>query len=301
MSARGIVRTAVLPVGGLGTRILPASRPKPNGILPIVDDPLIHCALEEAIRAGVRQVIFVTHRDDASEAGSTFSLEKREETLAELGGFFPSDVTYRFVRQAGSLGLGHAIGCARALVAEEPFLVIVPDEFVAAAEPAAVQLVEAFGRFGQTIVAAAPADGSAAPHGSVEAFAFEPRLYRVTRIRRASRETSALAIAGRFVFTPEFFDHLATTPAGARGEIELADALQAQLAARPIFACELAGERFDCGSRLGLLSATLRFGLRHPALAETFAAIASAAGTAPLRSSAIAADSAHSGTRTVND
>src|SRR5262249_31222739 len=139
------------------------------------------------------------------------------------------------------------------------------------------------------------------PHGSVEAFAFEPRLYRVTRIRRASRETSALAIVGRFVFTPEFFDHLATVPVGTCGEIELAEALQAQLAARPMFACELAGERFDCRSKPGLLSATLHFGLRHPVLAETFAAMASRAATAALRSPAIAADRALSLARTVND
>ena len=298
MSARGIVRTAVLPVGGLNTGSLPAPKGAPKDLLPIVDKPLVHCAVEEALRAGVRRVIFVAHRSNQTiaELESSFG-----QPLAELRRCFPPDITYRLVRQPAPLGLAHAIGCARALVAEEPFLVIVPHELVDAAEPAAAQLVEAFGRFGRTIVAAAPANGRAAPHGAMEAFAFEPRLYRVTRVRRASRETSALAIVGRFVFTPEFFDHLATVPVGARGEIELAEALQAQLAARPMFACELAGERFDCRSKPGLLSATLHFGLRHPVLAETFAAMASGAATAALRSPAIAADRALSVARTVND
>ena len=286
MSARGIVRTAVLPVGGLNTGSLPAPKGAPKDLLPIVDKPLVHCAVEEALRAGVRRVIFVAHRNDQTIAEPETSFE---QPLAELRRCFPPNITYRLVRQPAPLGLANAIGCARSLVAEEPFLVIVPHELVDAPEPAATQLVEAFGRFGRTILGAAPADRSAAPHGSVEAFAFEPRLYRVTRVRRASRETSALAIAGRFVFTPEFFDHLATVPVGARGKIELADALQAQLEARPMFACELAGERFDCRSKPGLLSATLHFGLRHPVLAETFAAMASAAATAALRSPAIAA------------
>jgi len=298
MSARGIVRTAVLPVGGLGTRMLPVPKAAPKDPLPIVDKPLVHCAVEEALRAGVRRVIFVTHRNDLTFAELETSFE---QPLAELQRCFPPDITYRLVRQPAPLGLAHAIGCARSLVAEEPFLVIVPHELVDATEPAAAQLVEAFGRFGGTILGAAPADGRAAPHGSVEAFAFEPRLYRVTRVRRASRETSALAIAGRFVFTPQFFDHLAAVPAGARGEMELADALQAQLAARPMFACELAGQRFDCRSKPGLLSATLHFGLRHPVLAETFAAMASAAATAALRSPAITAERALSVARTVND
>jgi len=298
MSARGIVRTAVLPVGGLDTGSLPAPKVAPKDRLPIVDKPLVHCAVEEALRAGVRRVIFVAHRSDQTIAELESSFD---QPLAELRRCFPPDITYRLVRQPAPLGLAHAIGCARALVAEEPFLVIVPHELVDAAEPAAAQLVEAFGRFGRTIVAAAPANGRSAPHGAMEAFAFEPRLYRVTRVRRASRETSALAIVGRFVFTPEFFDHLATVPVGARGEIELAEALQAQLAARPMFACELAGERFDCRSKPGLLSATLHFGLRHPVLAETFAAMAGGAATAALRSPTIAADRTLSGARTVND
>jgi len=278
--------------------MLPVPKAAPKDPLPIVDKPLVHCAVEEALRAGVRRVIFVTHRNDLTFAELETSFE---QPLAELQRCFPPDITYRLVRQPAPLGLAHAIGCARSLVAEEPFLVIVPHELVDATEPAAAQLVEAFGRFGGTILGAAPADGRAAPHGSVEAFAFEPRLYRVTRVRRASRETSALAIAGRFVFTPQFFDHLAAVPAGARGEMELADALQAQLAARPMFACELAGQRFDCRSKPGLLSATLHFGLRHPVLAETFAAMASAAATAALRSPAITAERALSVARTVND
>jgi UTP--glucose-1-phosphate uridylyltransferase len=287
MKLQNPVRKAVFPVGGYGTGILPATKATPKELLTVVDKPLIHYAVEEALRAGTRQMIFVTHRskraiedhfDKAYELEGALALQNRYELLAELRHAFPPDVTYLFVRQSEPLGLGHALSCARVLVADEPFLVIVPDELLDAPTPAAVQLVNAFRRCGHPTLGALPQGGGDGVHAYVESVRMAQGVGRVTRLHApAERVIGAAPVAGRFVLTPAVFDYLATTPPRANGEIELADALAAMLTAHPLVACELDGERFDCGSRLGYLAATVHFGLRHPVVGEKFASIVRAA------------------------
>jgi UTP--glucose-1-phosphate uridylyltransferase len=277
------VRKVVFPVGGYGTGILPATKATPKELLSVVDKPLIHYAVEEALRAGMRQMIFVTHRskraiedhfDKAYELESALALQNRYELLADLRHSFPPDVTYLFVRQPEPLGLGHALSCARVLVADEPFLVIVPDELLDAPVPAAAQLLDAFRRWGKPVIGTLPPDERTGVHAYVDRVRMAPGVSRVTRIHGPAQPGPGSApVAGRFVLTPAVFDHLATTPPRASGEIELADALAAMLATHPILARELDGERFDCGSRLGYLAATVHFGLRHPVVGEQFATI----------------------------
>ncbi len=277
------VSKAVFPVGGYGTGILPATKATPKELLAVVDKPLIHYAVEEALRAGMRQMIFVTHRnkraiedhfDKAYELESALVMQNRYELLAELRQLFPRDVTYLFVRQAEPFGLGHALACARVLLGDEPFLVIVPDELVDAPVPAAVQVLDTFRRWGQLTLATLPPTEGAPVHASVDSVRMAPRVARVTRIYGPSEAGAGTApMAGRFVLTPTVFDYLATTPPRDSGEIELADSLAAMLAVHPIVARELEGERFDCGSRLGYLAATVHFGLRHPVVGAQFATI----------------------------
>ncbi len=234
---QGPVRKAVFPVGGYGTGILPATKAMPKELLAVVDKPLIHYAVEEALRAGMRQMIFVTHRnkraiedhfDKAYELESALVMQNRYELLAELRQLFPRDVTYLFVRQAEPFGLGHALTCARVLLGDEPFLVIVPDELVDAPIPAAVQVLDTFRRWGQLAIATLPPGEGAPVHASVDSVRMAPRVARVTRIYGPSEAGAGTApMAGRFVLTAPVFDYLATTPPRDSGEIELADALAA--------------------------------------------------------------------------
>jgi UTP--glucose-1-phosphate uridylyltransferase len=277
----GAIHKAVFPVGGFGTELLPATKAAPKELLPVVDKPLIHYAVEEALRAGVRQMIFVTsrtkraiedHFDKAYELESELARQHRDDLLAELRRLFPPDVTYQFVRQPEPRGLGHAIACAQVLVGGEPFLVIISDELLDAPVPAALQLVNAFRRWGEPLVGTAVAADGSSPAAWVEGVDIGPRMSRVTRIRGAAAP-SAAPVAGRFVLGPRIFDFLKTTPPRASGEVELTDALASMLATEPVLARDVEGVRFDCGAKLGYLAATLHFGLRHPALGEAFAAL----------------------------
>jgi UTP--glucose-1-phosphate uridylyltransferase len=288
MNRAGVVRKAVFPIGGLGTGILPATKAAPKELLPIVDKPLIQYAVEEALRADIRQMIFVTNRnkrsiedhfDKAYELEAALAVQRRCELLSELRRLFPPDVSYQFVRQPTPLGLGHALTCARTLVGNEPCLVIVPDDLLDAQVPAAQQLLNTFRRWGQTVIGTLPDGcGSAGVGGFVEGVAMSPGLARVSHVRAPRLPTAgAAAMAGRFVLVPEVFDFLATTPPHANGEIELADALQAMLGSCSMVAHQLDARRFDCGTKLGYLEATLHFGLRHPLLGAPFAAMVKSA------------------------
>jgi UTP--glucose-1-phosphate uridylyltransferase len=286
-----LVGRAVFPVGGYGTGILPATKVTPKELLSVVDKPMIQYAVEEALRAGVRQMIFVTHRskraiedhfDKAYELESALTVQNRYELLAELRRLFPPDVSYMFVRQPEPLGLGHAIACARVLVADQPFLVVIPDELFDGPTPAAAQVLAAFGRSREPVLATMPA-GAERAHAYVETRDPTPHFTRVHRIHGPSVAAPATAapVAGRFVLTPAVLDYLATTPPRPSGEVELADALSAFLATHPVVARELDGERFDCGSRLGYLAATLHFGLRHATVGAEFATLVQRAAARP--------------------
>jgi UTP--glucose-1-phosphate uridylyltransferase len=308
------VRRAVFPVGGLGTGILPATKAAPKELLAVVDKPLIHYAVEETVRAGVRQLIIVTsrskraiedHFDKAYELESALALHNRYELLSELRRLFPADVSFQFVRQSEPLGIGHALGCARALLGDEPFLVVVPDELIDAPMPAAAQVADAFERFGKPVIGVAPS-GPSGPPGELVGVPFAPGDYRIGAPSGAvGQPAQPLALAGRAVLTPEVFDFIDTTPPRAHGEVELADALASFSASRALIGRELEGRRFDCGTKLGYLGAILHFGLRHPAVGEPFGAMVRAAAAeraAPARPAALrAARSPGEDARAVND
>jgi UTP--glucose-1-phosphate uridylyltransferase len=278
------VRRAVFPVGGLGTGILPATKAAPKELLAVVDKPLIHYAVEEVLRTGIRQLIIITsrgkraiedHFDKAYELESALALHNRYELLSELRRLFPADVTFQFVRQSEPLGIGHALGCARVFLGDEPFLVVVPDELIDAPRPPSRQVIDDFERFERPIVGVVPA---AAANADLAGVPFAPGLFRLAPSAGATGGPAVpLALAGRLVLTPEIFDFLATTPPRAHGEIELADALLALAANQPLMARALEGKRFDCGTKLGYLGAILHFGLRHPTVGESFAAMVRAA------------------------
>jgi UTP--glucose-1-phosphate uridylyltransferase len=283
-----IVRKAVFPVAGLGTALLPATKASPKELLPVVDKPLIHYAVDEALVAGAREMILVTgrskrpiedHFDKAYELEATLALQARHDLLAELRSLFPRDVTFAFVRQPAQYGLCHAIACARPLVGDDPFLVIVPDELADAPVAPAAQLVAAFARTGTTVlgVGARGSEAQSGTHGFISGSATGPRSLRVSRAS-LERTRDALPLAGRYVFTAAAFAHLESAPRGTTGDGEIVDALQTLLAESPVHAYELEGVRFDCGSKLGYLAATLHFGLRHPVLGRAFAEIVRRAG-----------------------
>jgi UTP--glucose-1-phosphate uridylyltransferase len=283
------VRRAVFPVGGLGTGILPATKAAPKELLAVVDKPLIHYAVEEVLRAGVRQVIIITsrgkraiedHFDKAYELESALALHNRYELLSELRSLFPADVTFQFVRQSEPLGIGHALGCARVFLGDEPFVVVVPDELIDGALPAATQVIDTFNRLGRPIIGVAPAGQALAELSGVP---FSPGLYRLNPPAGTAHQPAApLALVGRHVLTPQVFEFLATTPPRSHGEVELVDALAAYAANHALIGRELEGKRFDCGTKLGYLAAILHFGVRHPAVGEAFAAmVRDAAGERP--------------------
>ena len=207
------VRKAVFPVGGFGTGILPATKAAPKELLAVVDKPLIHYAVEEAVRAGVRQLILVTNRskraiedhfDKAYELESALALHNRYELLSELRRFFPQDVSFQFVRQPQPLGIGHAILCARTVVGDEPFLVVVPDELIDGTVPASTQLIDAFDRFGHTVIGLSPpTGGSVAAAGHLTGIQFSPVIYRIGRGPDPSiQRPLPLPLAGRFLLGP---------------------------------------------------------------------------------------------------
>jgi UTP--glucose-1-phosphate uridylyltransferase len=282
MTTQRIVRKAVFPVAGLGTGILPATKAAPKELLTVVDKPLIHYAVEEASAAGIREMILVTsrnkraiedHFDKAYELEAVLALQKRYELLAELRKLFPVDVSYACVRQQEHLGLGHALACARTLVGNEPFAVILPDELIDAPRPAIGQLIDTFARTRQSVLAVHRMNGHPdTPHGYVRGVAAGRRLHRVTGVRATlNGDTDVLAMAGRFVFTPEIFDYLAKLEPNADGELDVVDAVSGLLGEQQVLAYEVDGERFDCGAKLGYLAATLHYGLRHPQLGASFA------------------------------
>src|SRR5262245_26025726 len=277
-----VVRKAVFPVAGLGTSILPATKAAPKELLTVVDKPLIHYAVEEAAAAGIREMIFVTsrnkraiedHFDKAYELETVLALQKRYELLGELRRLFPPDISYACVRPQEALGLGNAIACARAVVGDEPFAVVLADELIDAAKPGIAQLIDAFRWSGQSVLAAYRPNGYAGtPQGFVDGTPLGRRRYRVTSASSSPRSNaSELALAGRFIFTSEIFDHLGPQDPNAEGEIDLVDALDGLLNEQQVLARELDGERFDCGTKLGYLAATLHYGLRHPQLGAPFA------------------------------
>jgi UTP--glucose-1-phosphate uridylyltransferase len=278
------LRKAVFPVAGMGSRFLPVTKASPKEMLPIVDKPLIQYAVEEAAAAGITEMVFVTgrnkraiedHFDKAYELET--ELEKKHKTtlLDVVRSVLPEGVRCIYLRQAEPLGLGHAVLCAQPVVGNEPFAVILADDLMDSKPPAMACMAQVFAREGASLlgVEEVPRDQTQS-YGIVTIDKMSDDLARIHSIVEKPKPAVApsnLAVIGRYVLTPRIFELLAAVTPGAGGEIQLTDAISALLAHEKVFAQRLPGRRFDCGSKLGYLQATVEFGLRHPETGEAFA------------------------------
>jgi len=283
------IRKAVFPVAGLGTRFLPATKASPKEMLPIVDKPLIQYAVEEAAAAGITEMIFVTgrgkrsiedHFDKAYELEAELASHGKLKQLEEIQSLLPDNLHYSYVRQSEALGLGHAVLCARPLVGDEPFAVVLADDLIDAEVPVLKQMIELHEQHNSSIVGVqnVPLDQTY-QYGIVRPQSMGVRIHRVADIVEKPKPEDApstLGVVGRYVFTPEIFDYLERVIPGTGGEIQLTDAIAAVLADHPVLAYEFKGQRYDCGSKIGYLEAAVVFALKHPAVAEQFGAFLSA-------------------------
>ena len=280
------IRKAVFPVAGLGTRFLPATKTVPKEMLPIIDRPLIQYAVDEAIEAGCDTLIFVTNRykhavadyfDKAYELEQKLEKAGKTEQLELIRNVLPPGVRAVFVIQHEALGLGHAVLCAKAVVGNEPFAILLPDDLIwnRGASGALKQMADASQASGASMIAVQ--DVAADQTGSYGIVATDPFVGRAGRIReivekpRPDVAPSTLAVVGRYVLSPRIFDLLEATKPGAGGEIQLTDAIATLLAEEAVNAFRFQGTRFDCGTHLGLIEATIRYALDHEKLSEAAA------------------------------
>jgi UTP--glucose-1-phosphate uridylyltransferase len=276
------VRKAVFPAAGLGTRFLPATKAQPKEMLPLVDKPIIQYGVEEATASGVDRIIIVTGRGknaiedhfDINVELEAFLEARGKSGLAQEIRAISEAIHVAYVRQGEPLGLGHAVLCARDLVGEEPFAVILADDVYDAEPPALRQLIDVFERFDGPAIAVerVPWD-RVSSYGVIAGEKIDDRVYRITDlVEKPPREEapSDLAIIGRYVLTPDLFPILAETRSDRTGEIQLTNGLRQLLKQRPLYAVEVVGSRHDTGNKLGYLRATVHFALRRPDLAGPF-------------------------------
>jgi UTP--glucose-1-phosphate uridylyltransferase len=280
------VTKAVFPVAGLGTRCLPATKSIPKEIMTLVDRPLIQYAIDEARAAGIEEFIFVTARgknaledyfDSAPHLEEELRARGKGEALAALEATNMASGAIAYVRQQRPLGLGHAVWCARRLIGDEPFAVILPDDVIAAQTPCLAQMVEAHTETGGNIVAAmeVPREMTGA-YGILDVESSQGRLSQVCGMVEKpapEKSPSTLAVIGRYILTPKVLHNLAQGEKGVGGEVQLTDAIATEIGGQAgVYGYRFEGERFDCGSIAGLLQATVAFGLMHPDLAPRFGA-----------------------------
>jgi UTP--glucose-1-phosphate uridylyltransferase len=275
----------VFPVAGLGSRFLPATKAQPKEMLPIVDKPLIQYAVEEAVAAGITEMIFITgrnkraiedHFDKAYELEAELEAAGKHALLETIRNVIPKHINCIFIRQSEPLGLGHAVLCARPVVNDEPFAVLLADDFMdvdAGQAPVLAQMVERYAREGASILAVQEVPrAETRQYGIVSATPYLDNLERVHGIVEKPQPDvapSTLAVVGRYVLNSSIFDRLETLDKGAGGEIQLTDGIAALMQDEAVLAYRYAGQRYDCGSKLGYLKATLAIGMKH---AETGAA-----------------------------
>lgn len=277
----GKVRKAVLPVAGLGTRVLPAAKVTPKEMLNVVDRPILSYIIEEGRAAGIEHFVFVTGRgkgaiedyfDHHVELEAQLEAKGKLDVLADIRRDLPKPGEMSFVRQMAPLGLGHAVWCARDIIGDEPFAVMLPDMLMMAEPAALAQATAAFEQVGGNIVVVEPApEGQAHKYGIVALDGQAGRLNRMTGMVEKpapGTEPSNLFISGRYVLQPEIFDRLAKHRKGAGGEIQLTDAMADLMADQPFYALEYDGTTYDCGYKLGLLRANVAYALKRPDLAE---------------------------------
>jgi len=277
------ISKAVFPVAGLGTRFLPATKASPKEMLPIVDKPLIQYAVEEAVAAGISEMIFVTgrnkraiedHFDKAYELEAELAARQKNDLLAQIGQIKPDHVQCFYVRQAEALGLGHAVLCAERLVRDEPFVVILADDLLQAEVPVMRQMTEMYGHYGCSIIgveAIRPEQSNA--YGVIRGTPVAERLLKLEAIVEKPLPANApsnMGVVGRYLLTPSIFRHLHALQPGAGGELQLTDAIAALLTSEAVLSYQFDGKRHDCGTKQGYLEATVTLALRHPEVADEF-------------------------------
>jgi UTP--glucose-1-phosphate uridylyltransferase len=278
------VTKAIFPVAGLGTRFLPATKSIPKEIMTLVDRPLIQYAIDEARAAGIKEFIFVTSRgkgaledyfDHSHELESTLRKAGKEDLLEALRDTNMESGAIAYIRQHKALGLGHAVWCARRLIGQEPFAVILPDDVIAAEKPCLQQMVEAHAETGGNMVAAmeVPSEKTSA-YGILDIRDDMGALVSVKGMVEkpaANTAPSNLAVIGRYILTPKIFQHLNRLKSGAGGEVQLTDAIAEEISrSNNVYGFRFRGQRFDCGSKAGFLQATVAFGLAREELHDEF-------------------------------
>ena len=280
------VRKAVFPVAGLGTRFLPATKVMPKEMLPLVDRPLIQHAFEEARDAGIEEFIFVTgrqkemleeHFDFQPELEKTLQDRGKEAELEKVRASEMGESQLFCTRQAKPLGLGHAIWCARKLVGDEPFAIMLPDDVVLTDKPCLKQMVEAYNETGGNLAAVmtVPREQTS-KYGILDIDKDEGKLVSIKGLvekPKPEEAPSTLSIIGRYILQPEVFDHLSKFEKGAGGEIQLTDAMAKLIGKQPFHGFRYEGQRYDCGSRVGFIEANIAFAMQDPEIGKTIQSI----------------------------
>lgn len=278
------ITKAVFPVAGLGTRFLPATKASPKEMLPIVDKPLIQYAAEEAIAAGATELIFITgknkrsiedHFDNAGELEAQLEASGKKEILAMLKAILPSHVSCIFIRQPKALGLGHAVLCAKPVVGDAPFSVILADDLIDADVSVTKQMSDVYLAKGRSVLGVEDVlPSETGSYGIVDAQEVETNLLKVNSIVEKPKPKDApstLAVVGRYIFTPTIFNCLEKVKPGKGDEIQLTDGIADLMQLEEVFAYRFSGKRFDCGSKLGFMKANVELALKHPELRDSFA------------------------------
>jgi UTP--glucose-1-phosphate uridylyltransferase len=296
MRTNGAIQTAVFPVAGRGTRFLPATKASPKEMLPVVDKPLIQYAVEEALAAGARRLVFITgaskraiedHFDSDQELEKLLEAQGKTKLVQQLRSVLPSYASCIYIRQNAPLGLGHAVLCAAPAVGVEPFFVHLADDLINGRTPCLAQMAQAYAQLGASVLGVedvprkhtdrygiVAVEKGRAHSGPTRRGAPRP-AQRVTRIVEKPKPASApstLAVVGRYILTPTIFQHLERIGRGAGGEIQLTDGIARLMEHEPVYAYRFDGKRYDCGSKLGYLQATVEHALAHPELGRPFAA-----------------------------
>lgn len=277
------ITKAVFPVAGMGTRFLPATKASPKEMLPIVDKPLIQYAVEEAVAAGITELIFVTgrskraiedHFDKAYEMEAELEARGKTKMLELLRGIIPAEITCVYIRQAEALGLGHAILCARQVVGNEPFAILLADDLLDGDPPVLKQMVDLYAHYHSSVIGVQDVPRKeTSQYGIVDAKELEDGVYKINSMVEKPKPEDApstLGVVGRYILTPRIFNHLEKVQAGAGGEIQLTDGIASLLQQEQVLAYAYKGIRYDCGSKIGYLKATIQFALKHPEVNSEF-------------------------------
>lgn len=279
------IRKAVFPVAGMGTRFLPATKANPKETLPVVDKPLIQYAVEEAINAGIELLVFVTgrnkrsiedHFDKAYELEAGLAQSGKTERLKQVQNIIPAGVSCVYIRQAEALGLGHAILCSKAVIGNDPFAIILPDDLIDDGNRGCLkQMVDVYEREHSGVIGVQKvAQEDVGSYGVISGDQVNEHLWRVSGMVEKPKPEEApsnIAVVGRYILQPSIFKAIEDTAEGAGGEIQLTDAIAKQLEKESVYAYEFEGKRFDCGSKLGYLEATVEYALKHPEVGAEFA------------------------------